>query len=109
MSVLHRLTLYGNRIYPTLLNCSRFLIAVPDALDEYDGPYDFFIPAGDHRPAHVHVERDDDEAIFTLSPVTLRDEDNYGFNRSELTDILEIIIENRSSILETWKRYGGPN
>jgi hypothetical protein len=53
------------------------------------------------------VERDDNEAIFTLDPVALRDEDNYGFADHELGEIQEIIVENRTSILETWNRYGG--
>jgi len=79
---------------------------VPTALD-HNGPYRFYIPAGDHRPPHVHVERDDDEAVFTLDPVALRDEDNYGFADHELGQIQEIIVENRTSILETWNRYGG--
>lgn len=79
---------------------------MPKALD-HDGPYHFFVPAGDHRPPHVHVERDDDEAIFSLNPVVLRDEDNYGFAGHELNEIRRIIVENRTTILKTWKRYGG--
>jgi hypothetical protein len=53
---------------------------------EFDG-YRVFIPTNDHRPAHVHIEKAENEAIFFLNcpsgPVALRE--NYGFKRAHVT------------------------
>lgn len=66
---------------------------------EHDGAYNIFVPTGAHTPPHVHVVRDDNEVIFTLVPVAVRDDDNYGFPEHELTKIREIIVENRVDLL----------
>ncbi len=51
--------------------------------------YRAFIPANDHRPAHVHVVKAGNEAIFFLNcprgPVEVRE--NYGFKRREVSGI----------------------
>jgi hypothetical protein len=51
----------------------------------FDG-FRIFIPANDHRPAHVHVAKAGDEAIFFLNcpsgPVSLRE--NYGMSRAQI-------------------------
>jgi hypothetical protein len=42
------------------------------------GPYEFFFWSNEVlEPAHIHVERDDDEAKFWLVPVLLAA--NHGF------------------------------
>jgi hypothetical protein len=47
------------------------------------GPYRFFFYAGDGgEPPHVHVERDDSEAKFWLTPVRLAR--SHGFGRKEI-------------------------
>jgi hypothetical protein len=76
---------------------------MPDALD-HEGPYKFYVPSGAHSPAHVHVQRDKNAAIFELAPVCLRDDDNYGFPQHELTRIRDIIKEHRTEILKTYLR-----
>lgn len=50
------------------------------------GPYRFFCYAGDRdEPPHVHIERDQDEAKFWLTPVRLQN--NKGFSRKEISRI----------------------
>lgn len=77
---------------------------MPSALDN-DGPYDYYVPSGDHRPPHVHVEHEDDGAIFYLFPVELRD--NFGIAEHRLTEIREEIQANRVEIFLTWRQYSG--
>ena len=64
---------------------------------EFKG-YRVFIPTNDHRPAHVHVVKAGNEAIFILhfpnGPVALRE--NYGFKLGEVNAIereLNTIVE----------------
>lgn len=80
---------------------------MPDALDDYEGPYKFYVPTGAHSPPHVHVNRDSDAAVFELIPVSLRDGDNFGFPEHELTDIRDIIKKYRTEILKTYLRNCG--
>lgn len=60
--------------------------------------YRVFIPTNDHRPAHVHVAKAGNEAVFILhcpqGPVALRE--NYGFKPGEISAIereLNTIVE----------------
>jgi len=57
-------------------------------LHRFDG-YRVFVPANDHRPAHVHVVKAENEAIFFLNcpsgPVSLRE--TIGFRASQLAAI----------------------
>jgi len=70
------------------------------------GPYRFFFYAGDRdEPCHVHVERDHKIAKIWLDPVRLQS--SGGFNRKELSQIIEIIVEHRLDILEAWNDYFG--
>lgn len=57
-------------------------------LHRFDG-YRVFVPANDHRPAHVHVVKAGQQAVFFLNcpagPVTIRE--NNGFKASQLAAI----------------------
>lgn len=68
------------------------------------GPYRFFFYAADREePQHVHVEREDNVAKFWLDPVRL--ERSGGFGRAELRDILRIVQEHQSALVEAWHAY----
>jgi hypothetical protein len=72
------------------------------------GPYRFFFYASDGgEPPHVHVERDDSEAKFWLSPVRLAE--SVGFKTRELRTIRDLVEQNAKSLLESWNEffYGG--
>jgi len=69
-----------------------------------NGPYRFFIYAGDrHEPLHIHVERDDKIAKFWLDPVRLQF--SGGFNRIEISRIEKIISKHRSNLVRAWNEY----
>jgi hypothetical protein len=68
------------------------------------GPYRFFFFAKDgEEPPHIHVERDDDNAKFWLSPV--RSASNNGFRPHEFRKIEQIVIEHEEAFLERWNEF----
>ena len=68
------------------------------------GPYRFFCYAGDcDEPLHIHIERDQDEAKFWLSPVRLQS--NKGFNRKEINRIQKLVEEHQEQLLEGWHDF----
>lgn len=68
------------------------------------GPYRFFFYAGDrHEPPHIHVQRDNPEAKFWLSPVRLAW--NRGFSGAELRRIENVTEENETRLIDTWNEY----
>ncbi len=68
------------------------------------GPYRFFFYSGDgDEPPHIHIERDDCTAKFWLDPVMFQR--SWGFNRQELNQIQQLVIENREHLLRSWHEY----
>jgi hypothetical protein len=68
------------------------------------GPYRFFFYAGDrNEPAHVHVEREDNQAKFWLSPVRLQN--SGGFNRHEISQLHKLVQDNSEQLLRKWNEY----
>ncbi len=68
------------------------------------GPYEFFFWSNEVlEPAHIHVERDDDEAKFWLVPVLLAA--NHGFRPRELRRIQRLVEENEIFLKEHWDTY----
>jgi len=59
----------------------------------------------DHRPPHVHVKRAGNEARVQLDPVDVMD--NYGYSRSEIKLVLEIVGKHQAMLMETWRSYYG--
>lgn len=63
----------------------------------------------DHRPAHVHVIGNGNEAIFELGcpagNVSLRE--NYGFSRQDLTRIARKLKANQSVLCKAWEGIHG--
>ena len=68
------------------------------------GPYRFFFYAGDQEePPHIHVERDENEAKFWLSPVRLAR--SHGYAAKELRDIERLVLDNQQRLLERWNEF----
>jgi hypothetical protein len=68
------------------------------------GPYRLFFYNNDAaEPAHIHVERENSQAKFWLSPIRL--EKNRGFSRHEIADVRRIVEQNRDRLLRCWDDY----
>lgn len=68
------------------------------------GPYRFFFYAGDrNEPTHTHVQRDDAEAKFWLSPVRLAW--NRGFSGAELRRLERLTGEHELQLIQIWNDY----
>ena len=86
--------------------CALHLIqrAVLNAYAFNIGPYRFFFYAGDRdEPPHVHVERDNDEAKYWLTPIRLQK--NKGFGRTELNRIQKLVEDNQEELIEGWNEF----
>jgi hypothetical protein len=74
----------------------------------FDG-FRVFVPANDHRPAHVHVAKAGDEAIFFLNcpdgPVALRE--NYGMSRAQIGSVERALNPIVGSLCEKWESIHG--
>jgi hypothetical protein len=67
-------------------------------------PYRFFCYAGDRdEPPHIHIERDQDEAKFWLSPARLQS--NKGFSRKEINRIQKLVEEHQEQRLKGWHDF----
>ncbi|NHZ95335.1 DUF4160 domain-containing protein [Massilia sp. CCM 8734] len=63
----------------------------------------------DHRPAHVHVQGKEYEAVFNLNcpdgPPQLRE--NYGFSQRELGKIAAALVKNLALLCAQWRGIHG--
>jgi hypothetical protein len=68
------------------------------------GAYRFFCYAGDQdEPPHIHIERDEDQAKFWLSPIRLQK--NKGFSRTEINHIQKLTQEHQEQLLAGWNDF----
>jgi hypothetical protein len=68
------------------------------------GAYSFIFFSSDRgEPAHIHVKRDRQVAKFWLVPVSL--EKNRGFKQHELNQIVKLVEEYQTVLLEAWHDY----
>ena len=63
----------------------------------------FFFFANDHEPIHVHVEKGNNKAKFSLFPVALVE--NHGLKAAEIKMAESVIEENVEVISEHWNRF----
>lgn len=70
------------------------------------GRYRFFFYSNEgQEPPHIHVQAAEDEAKFWLDPVSLAA--NHGFRSRDLTEIEQLIEDNRDQLIEAWNDYFG--
>lgn len=68
------------------------------------GPYRFFFYSGDREePAHVHVEREGNQAKYWLLPVRLAGSE--GFARHELRRMERLVSRNAEVLVERWNEF----
>lgn len=68
------------------------------------GPYSFIFFSSDRgEPAHIHIKRDRQIAKFWLAPVSL--EKNRGFKEHELNQIVRLVEEHQTVLLDAWHDY----
>jgi hypothetical protein len=60
----------------------------------------FFFSNEGSEPPHVHVEQAERYAKFWLNPVSLAR--NRGFRTDELTELHQIVVQNKSVFLRAW-------
>jgi len=65
----------------------------------------FFFSMEGREPPHIHVAHAGRYAKFWLEPVNLAS--NRGFRGHVLTEIRELVVENRELFLEKWHEYFG--
>ena len=71
-----------------------------------DGHYRFhFYSREPGKPPHIHVERDDHEAKYWLSPVRLAD--NHGFPPHELKRLARLVEEHCGTLLAAYRGFHG--
>lgn len=63
----------------------------------------FFFSMEGQEPPHIHVAHAGRYAKFWLEPVTLADA--RGFRSHEITEIRQLVFENRQFFLEKWHEY----
>lgn len=63
----------------------------------------FFFSNERDEPIHIHIEHENKYAKFWLEPIALAK--NVGFRAFELTEIRNIIVENKKIIVEEWNEY----
>jgi hypothetical protein len=68
------------------------------------GPYRFYFWSHElNEPPHIHVDRDEQSAMYWLQPISLAK--NIGFKRHELRRIEVIVNDHQLEFLEAWHVY----
>ena len=70
------------------------------------GKYRFFFNSREERRRHVHVSTSDGTAKIWLDPVTAL-ADFYNMSSGELTEVIEIVEENKNGFIEKWNQHFG--
>jgi hypothetical protein len=65
--------------------------------------YRFFFYINDHSPAHIHVEKGDGTAKYSLAPVELIK--SKRFKASEIGEIRMLIFKNIELFKTKWDEY----
>jgi len=65
--------------------------------------YRLFFYGNDHRPVHIHIEKDGKTAKFYIDPIALVKSDK--FNSSEIKEIRKLVIEEKNLINKKWYEF----
>ena len=63
----------------------------------------FFFYTNDHSPPHIHIEKDNNTAKFSLEPVELLK--SKGFNAHEINSIRKLVIEYKELFKSKWDEH----
>lgn len=70
--------------------------------------YRFFFYSNEHLPIHIHVEKDNATAKFSLEPIVELVK-SKKFNASDIKEIRILVIENREHFINKWYEYFNGN
>lgn len=65
--------------------------------------YRFFFYSNDHTPIHIHVEKAEATAKFSLEPVHLLKSNR--FNAKEMNELSVLVKEHKELFKEKWNEY----
>ncbi len=65
--------------------------------------YRFFFYSNEHTPEHIHVEKQNCAAKFSLEPVELVK--SKGFNSNEINEIRKLVIVHQQLFKSKWYEY----
>lgn len=65
--------------------------------------YRFFFYSNEYESKHVHVEKGENTAKFTLETVELIR--SRGFNSKDINNIRKMIIKNQNHLINNWDEY----
>ncbi|NTW25326.1 MAG: DUF4160 domain-containing protein [Lentimicrobium sp.] len=65
--------------------------------------YRFFFYVNDHSPGHIHIEKGDGTAKFSLNPVELLK--SRGFKANEIAEMRKLVLENVELFTAKWDEY----
>lgn len=70
---------------------------------KYLNGFRFFFYSNEHLPRHVHIEKGEKTAKFTIDFIELVK--SYKFNSSELKEIRILIEENQELFKQKWDEF----
>ena len=78
---------------------------MPEVFRERGFRFFFYSNEGSPRePVHIHVEKDNQEAKFWLSPI-VRVAYNDGYDARTLRELQRLIEANKNRIVRAWNEY----
>ena len=63
----------------------------------------FFFYSNEHLPKHIHIEKAEKTAKFSLESIELIK--SFGFNASELKEIRNLVEENQELLIQNWDEF----
>jgi hypothetical protein len=65
----------------------------------------YFYSHEPNEPPHVHIDKGSASAKFWLDPPSVAR--NLGFSAKELSDLLRLVRDNKSELMEAWLGFFG--
>ena len=65
----------------------------------------YFYSADGVEPMHIHIRKDENEAKFWLTPVSLAN--SYGFSDNDLKELEKKVYTARKDFIDAWVTYFG--
>jgi len=65
--------------------------------------YRFFFYSNEHEIKHIHIEKGESTAKFTIESVELVR--SRGFNSKDINQIRKLIIKNQKHLIKNWDEY----
>ncbi|MEO8254108.1 MAG: DUF4160 domain-containing protein [Flavobacterium sp.] len=63
----------------------------------------FFFYSNEHMPKHIHIEKAEKTAKFTIDKVELIK--SFGFNANDLKQIRNLVEDNKELFIQKWDEF----